>query len=282
MAEEIPRRLRRRVKSAGKKKEAEKKPEPRRSIAKLPERFFENVIRRDVAADSHAIASSKVKEFREKNKRAPNSAEVEGIAEEVYRQLKDDYERRMREEREELRKKSLLEREKQRIKQAVERGRKEAERDERKAAQQKRMKGEAGEKELPPEEGKAGRLAKPLPEEEEALPTEEEKEAEEEPIEPLPEEKGESLSLEEVEELSTGAEGQLEELEEEIETAETEIETGKNVCPECGNKADEIVFCPECGTGFCAHCAEAVKVDGREVRYKCPSCGHTVKTQVHG
>ncbi len=47
-------------------------------------------------------------------------------------------------------------------------------------------------------------------------------------------------------------------------------------CPNCSAANQKIVFCPECGTAFCANCAKKVeKIAGRTILV-CPSCGKKV------
>jgi len=50
-------------------------------------------------------------------------------------------------------------------------------------------------------------------------------------------------------------------------------------CPNCRSKADHIIFCPNCGAAFCAHCAKAIKDAGDKVNYTCPKCGTEFKAK---
>src|SRR3989338_2980547 len=63
------------------------------------------------------------------------------------------------------------------------------------------------------------------------------------------------------------------------ESITREIETDKNVCPNCVNKSPEIIFCPNCNSAFCAHCAKGIKPYDDIVVYKCPKCNKEFKVQ---
>ena len=57
------------------------------------------------------------------------------------------------------------------------------------------------------------------------------------------------------------------------DSVEKEIDSDLNVCPRCGTRADELLYCPSCGEAFCDHCAKAVDTQGNTVKYTCPKCG---------
>ncbi len=84
------------------------------------------------------------------------------------------------------------------------------------------------------------------------------------------EERQKEISLEE--ELKKIAKG-------EAEGITKELETEKNVCPNCNNKSSEIIFCPNCNAAFCAHCAKSIKSYEGIVVYKCPKCSKEFKVQ---
>jgi len=46
-----------------------------------------------------------------------------------------------------------------------------------------------------------------------------------------------------------------------------------NSCPNCNDKAKELIYCPNCGTAFCDHCAKKVEVLQDSIKYTCPKCG---------
>jgi len=47
-------------------------------------------------------------------------------------------------------------------------------------------------------------------------------------------------------------------------------------CPTCGSKNARIIFCPYCGTGFCANCATSIKTTPEAFVYTCPKCGEEI------
>ena len=84
----------------------------------------------------------------------------------------------------------------------------------------------------------------------------------------------EEFSLEGLEEFGKQDIGEIQSLEEEHITKQV---NAKNSCPNCSAKTSHIIFCPECGTAYCAHCAKtAVKEKGTE-KYSCPKCGRETK-----
>ncbi len=84
-----------------------------------------------------------------------------------------------------------------------------------------------------------------------------------------------------LEDISTGLEDELklEGLDEGIDAFPKELETDKNNCPNCKAKTEEIVFCPDCGTAFCAHCAKSASTEAGITKYVCPKCSKEVKAQ---
>ncbi len=54
-------------------------------------------------------------------------------------------------------------------------------------------------------------------------------------------------------------------------------EEGPQKCPNCKRTTEKILYCPECGTGFCSQCAKSFKKQGNDEFYQCPSCEAYVK-----
>jgi len=48
-------------------------------------------------------------------------------------------------------------------------------------------------------------------------------------------------------------------------------------CPNCQAPAEEVIFCPECGSAFCEKCAKKVEKLGNVRTIVCPSCGTKIK-----
>ncbi len=72
---------------------------------------------------------------------------------------------------------------------------------------------------------------------------------------------------------------ELKGLEDGVDNISEELETDKNSCPSCKSKTGELIFCFECGTGFCPHCATKAKKIGDITHYSCPKCGAEVKVR---
>ena len=53
----------------------------------------------------------------------------------------------------------------------------------------------------------------------------------------------------------------------------TQVQSEKNNCPNCGEKTDHLIFCPNCGAAFCTHCVKQAKDLGDKISYTCPKCG---------
>lgn len=101
---------------------------------------------------------------------------------------------------------------------------------------------------------------------------------------------GKSETLEELEELSKNRENvkklagidELSSLEEELlqggegdefDLVDKELESGSVSCPKCGNPAEGLVYCPDCGDAFCDHCAKKIEALTDAVKYTCGKCG---------
>jgi len=190
---------------------------------------------------SAELAISKVRGFRERHKRLPTEKESEKLSDTVYEEVKSQFPAEAPEE------------------------------SKRHARERTRgAKKEIGKEEfaLPQTEKKKLSISELFGIESEEHPELIEQMSEEPESEK--EEKQKEINLEE--ELKKIAKG-------EAEGVTREIETEKNVCPNCNNKSSEIVFCPNCDAGFCAHCAKSVKPYDNIVVYKCPKCSKEFKVQ---
>ncbi|MDO8647882.1 MAG: hypothetical protein Q7R70_05730 [Candidatus Diapherotrites archaeon] len=58
-----------------------------------------------------------------------------------------------------------------------------------------------------------------------------------------------------------------------------DVETDKNTCSNCKAKTDHLIFCPNCGTAFCNHCAKQAKDAGDKINYTCPKCNTEFKAK---
>ena len=83
-------------------------------------------------------------------------------------------------------------------------------------------------------------------------------------------------SLAGIDELSS-LEQDLKEGSDDFDLIEKEVQTDSNVCPNCKSKAEQLVYCPQCGTAFCDHCAKKVEVQQEALKYTCPKCGTEFK-----
>ncbi len=54
-------------------------------------------------------------------------------------------------------------------------------------------------------------------------------------------------------------------------------EEGPQKCPNCKRTTEKVLYCPECGTGFCKQCAKSFKKQGNDEFYQCPGCEAYVK-----
>ena len=58
-----------------------------------------------------------------------------------------------------------------------------------------------------------------------------------------------------------------------------EIEAGNARCPNCKTRAEDILFCPECGAAFCSHCAKKVENQTDFTNFTCPKCNSAFKAR---
>lgn len=52
---------------------------------------------------------------------------------------------------------------------------------------------------------------------------------------------------------------------------------GANACPNCKKAADSIIYCPGCGTAYCAACAKSVEKLADRTKFTCPKCGKSIE-----
>ncbi|MFH1240238.1 MAG: hypothetical protein V1672_03395 [Candidatus Diapherotrites archaeon] len=93
-------------------------------------------------------------------------------------------------------------------------------------------------------------------------------------------EKKKSLNLDDVDTKDDEFNLNLEEMDDDVDNVQQEMDTDKNKCPNCKTPTNDLVFCPECGTGFCPHCAKQAKKVGDRIHYTCPSCNYELKVRV--
>jgi len=268
MADPLPRRLRRFSKEGGVNTPAENDSEnvriPEGEVS--PEKRGQIIsaiieqTKRKMQHRTDELASGEIERFHEKHSRYPQTEqEYDEIAESIYKQLKEETRREERDAREKRAgkgkgakggKESMLERRKRR-----------------------RGAHKAGDE----SEATAGEFGGPDGSEEGELP-----DAKELEIKGLfGAKRGENeLGLGD---MGEGGAASLEDelkslsLDDESDLVEKEIETEKNRCPNCKNASNDIIFCPECGSGFCNHCAKGIEVLEGHVKYTCPKCGQQFK-----
>ena len=196
-----------------------------------------------IKKDSEKLAMRKVNNFHSKHKRFPNRKELDKISESIFKQIKREQEKEQRKEK--------------------------AQKKEERAWHKRRgKKGKKIKQEKAPEKAKKE--------------ISELKELSELNLKDLVSESS-GLELEDIEK-----EKPLKDLEKElkkIDPIEThfkiEIQTTKNKCPTCKNKTDEIIYCPDCGTGFCTHCALKAEKEKENIKYSCPKCKAKFKVKKH-
>lgn len=117
------------------------------------------------------------------------------------------------------------------------------------------------------------------------LQRQKEKEGEEEkPLEGSEtQETAEQLQKMEFKDLLAGRESEEEESESRMERELKELGGGEKEepiekCPNCKKETQLVLYCPNCGTGFCSKCASSFKKTGAQEYYVCPTCQTPVKS----
>jgi predicted RNA-binding Zn-ribbon protein involved in translation (DUF1610 family) len=217
----------------------------------------------EIKERSTQIAINKVDEFVKQNNRYPNKDEINKMAENVYELLKKEFEND-KEEKNEFEddidlggfekpeaKENLLEKRKE------ERKKKKDEKDWQEKQKEKVLEQTEDEEKIENIQNEDNF--------EDDLEVEQSQE-----IEHIDTDNENLQKLAEIDELSS-LEDNLSE--DEFDMVDKEIETGLNVCPRCGNKSEELIYCPKCGEAFCDHCAKSVEVQAESLKYTCPKCG---------
>ena len=245
--------------------------------AQLPSEEFEEGALRN---KSSKMSLQEVREFRRQHRRLPEGSEIDELAENIFDQLKSSMkeelterktyrDRRMQAKPEEKKQKEeagKAEEKKKPLKGKEEE--KEEEEEETEEAEEEEM-----EEEVKPVAVKPGKKIKP------AVKAEEEQEIDlgEEFISEMPDFGEEDLTHIDLEE-GIGKELNLDDLDE-VEAIDTELGEESHKCPNCKSKTENIIFCPNCGSGFCTHCAKAAKPLGNKVKYQCPICSHEFQSK---
>jgi predicted RNA-binding Zn-ribbon protein involved in translation (DUF1610 family) len=216
---------------------------------------------------STQIAITKVDEFVKQNNRYPNKDEINKMAENVYELLKKELESDKEEKNKFEDDIDLGEFEKPEAGKNLLEKRKE-ERKKRKEENVEQEKQKETELEQVEDDEKI-----------EDIPNTDDLEEDSE-IEKSPETEPEDIDTENVQKLAEIDE--LSSLEDNLsedgfDMVDKEIETGLNICPRCGNKSEELIYCPKCGEAFCDHCAKSVEVQAESLKYTCPKCGTEFK-----
>ncbi|MDD5148822.1 MAG: hypothetical protein PHH08_05155 [Candidatus ainarchaeum sp.] len=264
MPETVPRRMKRfyrRGKEGSAADESGLNPErPGQKGAKdIRELIAEDITAQEKKSRHMEIAVTKVNEFRAKHKRLPTPDEYDQIAENIYSQLKDQEAsgRLSSSRRADIKRIPGIQQpaEKPAVEQAQpqRRGRTKAER----AAL--RGPSEGGFSQAPAQQEKQKENLKGL----------EIKDFLKEDSDELKEfkEGGEEEPLEE----DSGEEGNFD-----LSGLGKEESPDEEKCPNCKRTAEEVLFCPECGAGFCEQCAKTERI-GSEKKIVCPKCGKTIK-----
>ncbi|MFH1224838.1 MAG: zinc ribbon domain-containing protein [Candidatus Diapherotrites archaeon] len=223
---------------------------------------------------TNALASKEIENFKERHNRYPQTdGEYDEIADSIFGQLKDEMEKKEIRKRGKVQQSFLEERMNRRKAGASAEEKAEA----KPASKRRRMQEEGAEEEgrIPADsEGAEVETGEGAAEGEEAGVFGEEGEdagqgggADELGTQGFSEEESDSLE-EELKSLS---------LDDDSDLVTKEFDAARKKCPNCRNPASDIIYCPNCGTGFCAHCAKGAEVLQEQIKYTCPKCGFQFK-----
>jgi predicted RNA-binding Zn-ribbon protein involved in translation (DUF1610 family) len=262
LAENVPRRMKRfyrnQKEEAGFENSVEsfENPEPKKT-----ENDIRDLILEDIGAQEKKnpkaieIAVSQVNQFKAKHNRLPNLNEYDQIAENIFGQLK--------EEEESQKFVAAQGREIKRIPTTAQGNQQEAQQPMQQAPRRGRTKAERT----------AAKTGSEQLEQEQQ--TENQNDLKKLEIKDLLKE--ESDELKEFDENKEEESGETEEENEfNLSGLGREETQSEEKCPNCGKTAEEIIFCPECGSAFCEQCAKIERI-GSEKKIVCPKCGKTTK-----
>ncbi|MCR4368656.1 MAG: hypothetical protein NUV67_01990 [archaeon] len=231
------------------------------------------------------IAIEHVDKFREQNNRYPASKELDEISDNVFNQLKKELQKSERAKQEISQSMEFIKNEgkppqektgaEKSPKEKMRQRRQKRQRQEKKAAKKGNEKAkedaiESGDsEELETKESydaDAGNVGELLGEDD----------SQEAALQAKGTELRELVGMDEVSQLESGLDD-----EGDFDVLEKEVDSGNSACPNCNNKAKEIIYCPKCGTAFCDHCAKKVEVQDAFLKYSCPKCGEEFKKKRH-
>lgn len=299
MTEEIPRRLKRfhrkveAIASASGKVDAEG----------ISSDIFSQIGKKQISKKEIVErAANEVKKFREEKKRLPTEQEYSAIAEKIFKQVKKDYELQGANPQQKIEAGKIPAKQTQQQSkqsptqkaQAIQQPqslnpaeqRRLQRKMEREQLEQKRNEIESGkqfpkieEQSIQRRHGRNREQAQPKNEEQIVSPQIEglslkELLGEKPKTKKSGEKEENEFSLEGLEEFGKQDIQEIQSLEEEHLTKEV---NAKNSCPNCSAKTSHIIFCPDCGTAFCSHCAKTAVKEGDAKKFSCPKCGRETK-----
>ncbi|MFH1587110.1 MAG: hypothetical protein ABID38_04595 [Candidatus Diapherotrites archaeon] len=243
----------------------------------------------EIKKQSTKLVHNEVKKFRKEHNRYPKETELEEISGNIFDQIREEM------AREEILKRDL-EKKQRALKEMKDMGEGwkedpvrgigdgfetlDGREDSVKDRRDRRRRGRSGAQENPED--------KKFPPKEDFLGTEKRPAHQEDAIKDLSVEglfdegNDDDLSLDELDKVGGGELGEEDLTLTDLEGDEhitKDVETDKNRCPKCKTRTDHIIFCSECGQGFCNHCARGIEVQDEDVKYTCPKCGKQFKVK---